>query len=163
MLLRRDSGSGRYGPPIPLADLEELDRFFAGLSWSGEMYGWRFLDDDSRGSDWPAPASLELPLADGSGTGAATHSLYWFNECGRGSADAAEAFCVEGVISFEDLQVLRADGSDVPLEEFVADGRRYWSALHENDERLSSRAQAAAAANAARWRGPPASSSVVPG
>lgn len=42
----RVSGIG-FGPVIPLAGLAAVEEFFASLTWSGSMYGWKFLDDPS--------------------------------------------------------------------------------------------------------------------
>jgi hypothetical protein len=47
--------------------------------------------------------------------------LYWFTEC----APDADSFCLDGVIRFDGLQVERADGTPVSVEQFAADGRRW--------------------------------------
>jgi hypothetical protein len=80
------------------------------------------------------------------------HSLFWFNECGRQEGDETVAYCIEGTITFQDLAVIRADGTAEPLDEFIADGGRHWQALHSGDERLSVNAQRAAQDGTPSWR-----------
>jgi hypothetical protein len=148
VLLRRDRiGLGADEPAVPLADLESVDEFLASLSWSGSMYGWRFLDEPELIDDWPALLSLDLGLA----SGPASHSLYWFNECGREEDGDQVAYCIEGVVEFERLRVLRADGTPVALEDFVADGERWWSGLHTGDPRVAFEAQTTQAKSPS-WR-----------
>ena len=82
VLLRRDrTGLEAYGPVVPLPDVESVDEFFASLSRSDSMYGWRFLDEPELIDDWPTLVSLDLVLA----STPARHSLYWFNELVRAS------------------------------------------------------------------------------
>ena len=145
VLLRTDQAeTSGYGDAIPLASLEEVEAFFASLTRSDTMYGWSFLDHPAPPSDWPAEPSLTVKLRGDD----APHSLYWFNECGRDDA----AYCIEGVVTFDDIEVLRADGTPEPLDEFVADGARYWQALNANDERLDVDAQTAAMTGTPTWR-----------
>ncbi|MEU8609270.1 hypothetical protein AB0C29_14830 [Actinoplanes sp. NPDC048791] len=148
VLLRRDRlGADAYGPVVPLPDLQSVDEFLASLSWSGSMYGWRFLDAPELIDDWPDLLSLDLGLA----STPARHSLYWFNECGREEDGDQVAYCIEGVVEFERLRVLRADGTSVALEDFVADGKRWWSGLHTGDPRVGIEAQKAQAKSPS-WR-----------
>lgn len=63
VLLRTDqAGPAGYGPVIPLAGLDAVEDFFASLSWSGSMYGWKFLDDPSLTHDWPVQPSLTVAV-----------------------------------------------------------------------------------------------------
>jgi hypothetical protein len=137
VLLRHDvPGQVDYGPALPLADLAAVEAFFASLTRTGDLYGWEFLDAPDLRADWPDEVSLDLtlgPPADG------THSLYWFNECGT----ADESFCIEGLVEFTDVAARRADGTPVPVEDFVAAGRRWWEAFHSGDPRVSPAAQRA--------------------
>lgn len=149
VLLRREQpGPDRYGPAITLADLDAVEDFFASLSWSGSMYGWEFLDEPSLTRDWPGRPSLAIEICPGAGS----HSLFWFNECGREENGSRAAYCVEGTVTFEDLEVLRADGTPQRLGEFTADGHRYWEALRGLDERVSVEAQRAAQGAMPSWR-----------
>ena len=141
VVLRTDrTGSAGYGPAIPLPGLDTVEDFFASLGWSGSMYGWKFLDDPSLTHDWPARPSLTIGIRPGAGP----HSLFWFNECGREEGRASVAYCIEGTVTFGDLEVLRADATPQPIDEFIADGHRYWQALRGHDARLSVEAQRAA-------------------
>lgn len=149
ILLRRDRlGLDGCGPVIPVSGLDAVEDFFASLSWSGAMYGWKFLDDPSLTSDWPARPSLTVEVR----PAAAPHSLYWFNECGRAEGDTSAAYLIEGAVTFEDLEVLRADATPQRLDEFIADGRRHWQAMHNGDQRLSTEAQRAAQDGTPSWR-----------
>jgi hypothetical protein len=153
VLLREDRVEpAGYGPVIALPGLEAVEDFFGSLSWSGSMYGWRFLDSPSLTHDWPAQPSLALDIRPETGS----HSLYWFNECGAQEADRITAYRIEGTVTFADLEVRRADGAVEPLDEFIADGVRYWRALHSRDPRLSVEAQRSARPSLigglVRWR-----------
>jgi len=141
-------GSVGFGPVIPLADLDAVEDFFASLTWWESMCGWKFLDDQSLTDDWPDQPSLTLDVRRTAGS----HLLYGFNECGPNEGSTTASYCIEGTVTFEDLEVLRADETPQPLAEFIADGRRYWHALHGRDERLSVEAQRAAQARTPSWR-----------
>lgn len=54
---------------------------------------------------------------------AASHSLYWFNECGRDEGETNVSYCIEGTVAFENLEVLRADTTPQPLHEFISEGQ----------------------------------------
>jgi hypothetical protein len=101
------AGQTGYGPVIPLSGLDVVEDFFASLSWSGAMYGWKFLDDPSLTRDWPARPSLTVEVRPGT----ASHSLSWFNECGRTEGDTSASYLIEGTVTFENLQVMRADAA----------------------------------------------------
>lgn len=120
-------GPDKYGLVIPLDGLGEVEDFFVSLSWSDSMYGWAFLDVPSLTSDWRS-------------------------ECGREEHDGPAAYCIEGTVAFEDLQVLRADETPQPLDHFIADADRYWKVPHGRDERLSTTAQRAAQSGTPSWR-----------
>ncbi len=149
ILLRPDRmEAAGYGPVIPLPSLDAVEDFFTSLSWSGSMYGWKFLDDPSLTHDWPARPSLTVDIRQAPGS----HSLFWFNECGRREGDMTVAYCIDGTVTFEDLEVLRADATPQPLDAFIAEGHRYWHALYSHDERLSVQAQRAAQDGTPSWR-----------
>lgn len=137
VLLRHDvPGEVDYGPPLPLADLAAVEEFFASLTRTGDLYGWEFVDAPDLCADWPAEVSLDLTLGPRADD---THSLYWFNECGRGD----ESFCIEGVVEFTDVAARYADGTPLPVEDFVAAGHRWWEAFRSHDPRVSPAAQQA--------------------
>ena len=147
ILLRTDLMDG-YGPVIPLGGLDAIEEFFASLSWSGSIYGWKFLDAPSLTNDWPAETSLTVDIRPST----ALHSLYWFNECGRHEGETTVGYCIEGTVTFESLEVLRADATPQPLHEFISEGQNYWRALHRSDQRLSGQAQRASQSGTPSWR-----------
>jgi hypothetical protein len=81
-----------------------------------------------------------------------SHLLYWFNECGRDEGEAQVAYCIEGTVTFESLEVLRADATVQPLHEFISEGQRFWRALHAGDDRLGVEAQRTAQTGTPSWR-----------
>lgn len=121
VLLREERQDG-YGPAIPLADLDEVESFFASLGGWGAMYGWQFLDRPSRTGDWPEQPSLSVDLRPSH----SAHALFWFAECWRPDDGS---YCIEGTVDFDDLKVLRADGTPQSVDQFVAEGRRWWDVL----------------------------------
>ena len=72
------------------------------------------------------------------------------NPCSAGNVTVA--YCIDGTVTFEDLEVLRADATPQPLDGFIAEGHRYWDALCSHDERLSVQAQRAAQDGTPSWR-----------
>lgn len=149
-LLRRDLVGELTAtqPAIPLADEAAVEDFFESLSWGGSIYGWRFFEDPGLTSDWPADPSLRISVRSEGGA----HSFYWFNECGVENGDETEGFCIEGTVTFDDLEVFDAEEREIPIETFIADGLRHWDALHAHDERLTVDAQRAAHRGAPKWR-----------
>ncbi len=147
ILLRAERMAG-HGDVIPLDGLDAVEEFFASIRWSGAIYGWKFLDDPSLTRDWPAETSLTIDLR----SSAASHSLYWFNECGRGEGELNVTYCVEGTVAFESLEVLRADATPQPLHQFISEGQNFWRALRERDERVSGEGQRAARSGTPSWR-----------
>lgn len=149
-LLRRDPVGEQVAlhPAIPLADLEAVEDFLDSLSWGGSIYGWRFFDEPSLTSDWPTEPSLRVSVR----TDGGAHSFYWFNECGVVRNGDTKTFCIEGTVTFDDLELLDADEREIPIETFIADGVRQWEALYAQDERLSVEAQRESQAGAPKWR-----------
>lgn len=137
VVLRADRLDG-YGPAIPLAGLADVESFFGSLDRWEAMYGWEFLDR-SAPDDWPEQPSLTVGLR----PGPSPHSLYWFTGCRRGD----RRYCIEGTVDFDDLEVLRGDGTPEPVEEFAAEARRWWNAL-------SGRGAQPQPADTPSWRGP---------
>jgi hypothetical protein len=145
----RSDRAGGYGPVLPVGSLDDLEQFFAGLSWAHPMYGWEFVDVADDGPAWQVEPSLRVIP----GGGLAAHSLRWFTECGSaGRTGQPRSYVLQGVVWFAGLRIERADARPVPLEEFVADARRWWDAFRRGDARVSVDAQRQAQAGAARWR-----------
>jgi hypothetical protein len=154
----RNDRIGGYGPVLPLGSLDDLEQFFAGLSWAHPMYGWEFIDVSDPGPAWQVEPSLLVRT----GGGVAAHSLRWFTECGSaGGTGEPRSYVLQGVVWFAELRIERADGSGLPLERFLADGARWWKAFREGDSRLSVQGQREAASASLRWRPWSAAGSVI--
>lgn len=138
------------GETLPLADLAAVEEFFDGLSWSWAQYGGDYFDSPTAAGDRSPRPSLVVRVDDRP----RSHCFHWFAECGVRATEFKDAcsFLFEGDITFDDLRVLRADGTVQPTQEFVDDADRWWDALFAGDRRLSARAQQAAAAGAPSWR-----------
>lgn len=145
VLLRRECSGG---PAVPLADVAAVDGLLRALRWSGPMYGWSFLDNPALVGDWPPVPSLRVELPSGSDA----HRLYWFTECGMERGEEVVSYCLEGLVTFADLQVLHADGSPQPVADFAAAGRRYWEAYFGRLEQAGADAVATARKTAQLWR-----------
>lgn len=133
---------------LELADFGAVEEFFKRVSLPGSMYGWEFIDDPALTDHWPESPSLTLAL----GTHEANHTFFWFNECLCGSGDDTLSYCIEGTVSFDELEVLRADGTPVALPTFIDDGVRWWDGLRSGDERLNTDAQRAIEQHGVGWR-----------
>jgi hypothetical protein len=145
----RSDRVGGYGPVVPVGSLDDLEQFFAGLSYAHPMYGWEFVDVAVPGPAWQVEPSLRVRP----GRGVAAHSLRWFTECGSaGRTGEQRSYVLQGVVRFAQLRIERADARPEPLEEFVADARRWWDAFQRRDARVSVDAQRQAQAGAASWR-----------
>ncbi len=124
------------------------------------MYGWSFIDITDPSDDWNVTPSLSL----GADSADGDHSLHWFTECGRpGPGDGWDSFALQGVVHFTELSVERADSTPVPVDEFIADARRWWRAFEAHDDRLSTDAQQRAQSNSLSWRSWGGTSVMVPG
>lgn len=78
--------------------------------------------------------------------------FYWFNECGVEQDGQTETFCIEGMVTFDDLVVLDAVRREIPIDAVIADGVRQWDALYAHDQRLSVDAQRESQQEAPKWR-----------
>lgn len=139
------------GPAQALASLEEVEAFYARIDFAHPMYGWAFFDISD-------PAEPDRPLSlvvNGSRQDGPVHTLRWFTECGTLGKDG-RGYCMEGLIRFGGLHVERADGTQMPIEEFIASASRWWRASKNHDSRVTGDdwrlAQQLAVANSNVWR-----------
>lgn len=102
---------------LELDDLQRVAQRYGGH----HVYGWRFFDPEGQ-----APTqSLDVSIRD---EGGRTHAIKLSQE--------GESF-LELQIWFDDLDAFAADNSQIPLDEFVGRGIRWWNGLYENDHRTA--------------------------
>jgi hypothetical protein len=116
--------SDQDGPALPIRDVDELRAWYRRLTWWDAMYDDEIFDTAGASLSWPATISLDERIATSDRDPA--HTMWWFLECGRNTGDELEAYVVHGIVHFDDIAVRRADGSEVPVKAFAADGLRYW-------------------------------------
>ncbi len=105
--------------PFELGDLLEVVRSFGGLP----IYGWDFIDVADATDGWRKALSLDWS------TGAAQprHSITVFQEGTSRLLDVS--------LWFDWLEIRTPDGSVIPMDAFIAGGRRWWDAFHRGDPR----------------------------
>lgn len=119
---RRSNGRAPV-EPLSLADLPSTVRSFG----CQPVYGWEFIDLPSEAAgSWAATPSIDFSV----GRGRGSHSIDLFQE---GINQDERRFDLR--VEFDELSVLDQKGKEVPLEEFVAGGRRWWTAFQANDPR----------------------------
>lgn len=123
--LRHETGHDGRTPvePLSLPDLPAVVRSFG----CQPVYGWQFIDvgGEATGS-WREVPSIDFSVGKGRGS----HSIDLFQE---GINDDRRRFDLR--VEFDELSVLDQKGREMPLEEFVAGGRRWWAAFQANDPR----------------------------
>lgn len=119
--LRDASWEDATAPAVPfgLEDLLAVVESFEGQP----VYGWEFIDIERGFAGWADRLSLDVRLGDEGHT----HSITLFQEAPDRHLDLR--------LWFDSLAVLRADGSEVPLEEFFAAAARWWDAMRAGDPR----------------------------
>jgi hypothetical protein len=92
------------------------------------LYGWEFFDIHERElSNWYGKFSFDVSYSTTDGN---RHSLCLFQDGGDRFLD----FC----IWFDELLITNAAGQELPIEDVIAGGKRWWKALHEGDPRTAS-------------------------
>ena len=105
--------------PFSLGDLLATVQSFGG----SPVYGWEFIDIEKGFAGWSGRLSLDERL----GEGGDTHSLTIFQEGVDRHLDVR--------IWFDHLRVLRPDHTEIPVEDFIAGGKRWWDGLYSGDPR----------------------------
>ncbi len=109
--------------PFSLRDLLGVVQSFGGQP----VYGWEFFDIHEKAlAQWGNRLSLDWQ----SGSDGLSRSISVFQSSGAGAFRHLD-LCVW----FDELEVRRPDGVVIPLEEFVAGGRRWWDAMYAGDKR----------------------------
>lgn len=117
--------SGRWDDPsapvvtLDLAGVRQVLRRYGGTP----IYGWRFVDAADRSwADWQHRLSLDLALG-----GRGGHDLTLFQDI-RGQAH------LDCRVWFAELSVLDGAGAPLPLDDFIADGVRWWDAMYAGQQ-----------------------------
>lgn len=105
-------------------DLGSVVRSFGGQP----IYGWEFIDpSDTSWPSWRDRLSLDERLAANAGDG---HVIELFQESLGGPPRHLDLR-----IWFDTLHVVRRDGTELQLDEFIAGGLRWWEAMRAGDPR----------------------------
>jgi hypothetical protein len=107
-----------------LDSLSDVVRSFQGC----DIYGWEFFDCSDERFD---RCSGRLSLDWQSGTDGRAHTLDLFQE----GNDKGQRRHLDLRISFDDMTLYTPIRAVVPIEEFIAGGRRWWDALYSGDAR----------------------------
>ncbi|MEU0542380.1 hypothetical protein [Nocardia sp. NPDC005978] len=108
--------------PLALDGLHDAVSSFGG----GALHGWEFFDlDDNAWTQWRKLLSFDTVLSDRS----AAHMLEFSQEEG---IDPRE---LDMRVWFDGISVQDKAGKEIPLEEFVAGGVRWWKAHSAGDPR----------------------------
>ena len=110
--------------PFSINDLLTVVQSFKGLP----IYGWEFIDTHNKELEkWGDRLSLDWT----SGSDGVSHSITVFQD----SEDRILDLCVW----FDDLVIRNPARSTIPLDTFIAAGKRWWDALYAGDERTRGR------------------------
>jgi hypothetical protein len=105
--------------PVTIEDLLPIFQSFH----CQPIYGWEFFDVHDKGlARWGNRVSLDWR----SGSDGVAHSITLFQEGAARHLD----LCVW----FDELEVREPDGKAMSLEQFVANGKRWWDAFYSGDE-----------------------------
>jgi hypothetical protein len=102
------------------------------LRWFGgaPVYGWEFFDTpDVEWQRWADRLSLDVRWIDGPGS----HTIELFQEGRRDDQDRHLDFRAW----FDRLEIYDTDLQRIPLDEFVAGGKRWWDGLYAGDQRTA--------------------------
>jgi hypothetical protein len=113
--------------PLALADLDATVRSFGGCP----VYGWEFVDPPQESwADWRDRLSLDANLS----AEPAGHVLELFQE-----GDPLSPRHLDLRIWFNTLRIARRTGDEVPLQEFIDGGIRWWNGFYAGDPRTGSK------------------------
>lgn len=106
--------------PFALGDLLSTVQSFGALP----VYGWEFIDVHAKElAKWGDRLSLDW----GSGEDGRSHSITVFQDPGNR--------ILELCVWFDDLEIRSPQGDQIPLDSFIAAGKRWWDAFYAGDER----------------------------
>jgi hypothetical protein len=106
--------------PFDLAELLPTVQSFGALP----VYGWKFIDVHTKElAKWGDRLSLDW----WTGVDGRSHSITVFQDSGDRILDLC--------MFFDGLQIRDPEGREIPLESFIAGGKRWWDAFFAGDER----------------------------
>ena len=118
-------------PTVFPLDLDTLAPTVASYG-GGELHGWEFFDlPDSSWTQWRELLSLDTTLGGGGRGGDRPHLLELSQQEG---IDPRE---LDIRIWFGALTVLDGSGAEIPIDEFIAGGQRWWDAHNQCDPRAT--------------------------
>ena len=110
---------------LSLPGLDTAVRDFGG----NPIYGWEFINPPEESwAGWRGRLSLDANLSEDP----APHVLEIFQESGSGSPRHLDLR-----VWFRELRVRRGAGEEVPMQEFIDGGVRWWGGLHAGDPRTT--------------------------
>ena len=117
--------------PVETFPLNRLSEVIASFG-QAPIYGWDFFDVPTAGgfSEWEDRLSLDHR----SGTGNLGHTFWLFQDGLDGVGDYR---ILDLQFWFDTLDIRGPDGTDVPFDQFIAGGRRWWDAMRAGDSRTS--------------------------
>lgn len=123
--LRNAHWSDPSAQPVPftLDDLLAVSQSFGQLP----IYGWEFIDRTDDFNSWSHRLSLDERLGDGG----MAHSLTLFQEGGDRHLDL--------IIWFDTLHVFDPQRRPIDIQQFIADGVRWWTRFNQGDLRTNGR------------------------
>jgi hypothetical protein len=111
--------------PVQPFTLDQLPEIVQGFDFE-EIYGWEFIDiPDEEFRGWSDRLSLDFQ----SGSDAQSHTLDLFQDDGNRFLQLR--------IWFDDLNIRNSRGAIVPLDDFIAGGKRWWDAMYSGDSRTA--------------------------
>jgi hypothetical protein len=109
--------------PFPIEELSEVVRGLGGC----EIYGGKFFDCGDEGFDtWAGRLSLDWHASEEDGR---AHTLDLFQE----GFEEEKNLHLDLRIGFDEMRLHTPTGTAIPVEEFIADGKRWWEAFFRNN------------------------------
>lgn len=110
--------------PFEISDLLQIVQSFGGQP----IYGWDFVNvDDPEFRVWEKRFSLDFITPNGS----TENRINLFQE------SSVPERHLDLWIWFSGIQIRSPDGKEITVEDFIADGDRWWRAMNSGDERTS--------------------------
>jgi hypothetical protein len=96
-------------------------------SFRRPIYGWEFFNLDTTKFDWFDRLSLDWRGANAE----PQNSFSFFQDGGTRHLDVC--------VWFDSFTIRNPDGGEIPLEDFISGGKRWWDAMYARDSRTEGR------------------------